>query len=59
MKYWIYCLVGIIFISLSCQDKEVLKLEVNSKLRDSILSNLSNFDNSTDKESSLKKHFNL
>jgi signal transduction histidine kinase len=57
MKYWIYCLVGIIFISLSCQDKELLKLEVNSKLRDSILSNLSNFDNSTDKESSLKKTF--
>lgn len=57
MKYWIYYLVGFIFISFSCQEQKLLNLKVNPKLRDSILTNLKKFDNSIDKEISLKKTF--
>ena len=57
MKYWKYCLVGIILISFSCQDQKLSNSEVDPILRDSILINLKKFDNSIDKEISIKKTF--
>jgi len=57
MKYWTYYLVGIFFISFSCQNQKPSTLIVDPVLRDSILTHLKKFDNSIDKKTSLKKTF--
>ncbi|MFD0932753.1 tetratricopeptide repeat protein [Psychroflexus salinarum] len=56
MKHYTYCLVGFIFL-FSCQSPKNDNVEVDSKLRDSILTYLKKFDNNSNKEINLKRTF--